>query len=469
MKLLSLIPALLSLTACSSAFTQATVDSSLNFKIMNVNSGLVLGINGGSQTAGTVALQWTDTGAADHLWHFVPAGNSQYWIVNYNSGQVLGISGASLSAGADALQYADNGTTDHLWTLVSAGNSQYKIKNANSGLVLGISGASKSSGAYALQWTDNGTRDHLWTLVSSGAAYVNPGPVSGNVVPVADPSMLKESSSLYYLYATGGGIQVRDSSDRSTFSPSNLVYAFSSLPPWATSYNSTDLWAPDASAHNGKYYMYYAASKFGTSTSAIGLATSTTGNVGQWTDSGGPVITSSTCSGINSIDPGLVVDSSSNWWLSFGSFFGGIEMVQLNSTTGQLLSSTPICYSLAKRLQGSAIEGTYIYPHGGYYYLFASLDACCQGVNSTYHIIVGRSTSPNGPYTDRGGVAMTQGGGTIILATHGNIIGPGGQSLFPDTDGDVLVYHYYDGNNNGYPTLGINLIGWTGDGWPYVH
>ena len=103
------------------------------------------------------------------------------------------------------------------------------------------------------------------------------------------------------------------------------------------------------------------------------------------------------------------------------------------------------------------------------YYLFASVDVCCQGVSSTYHIIVGRSAAPQGPYVDRGGIAMTAGGGTILLATHGNIIRPGGQDVFPDADGDVLVYHYYDGSNAGTPTLGINLLGWTSDGWPFVH
>jgi arabinan endo-1,5-alpha-L-arabinosidase len=54
------------------------------------------------------------------------------------------------------------------------------------------------------------------------------------------------------------------------------------------------------------------------------------------------------------------------------------------------------------------------------------------------------------------------------LSAHSNINGPGGESVFPDTDGDILVYHYYDGNNNGYPALGMNLLAWTSDGWPYV-
>lgn len=64
---------------------------------------------------------------------------------------------------------------------------------------------------------------------------------------------------------------------------------------------------------------------------------------------------------------------------------------------------------------------------------------------------------------------MRNGGGTIVLSAHGAIQGPGGQSLMTDTDGPVMVYHYYDGNNNGAETLGINRVGFTADGWPYVY
>ena len=447
---------------------QATVDTSVVFNIVNVNSGYPLGIQGASQTAGAAAYQLTSDGSANQKWHFVPAGNSEYHIVNANTGQVLGIASASTNPGAAGLQWADNGTNDHLWKVVSVGNGQYKLLNSNSNLVLGVSNASQSPNQPTVQWTDNGTSDHLWRLTSAGGSWPGPGGLSGNVVPVADPSIVK-AGSIYHLFATGGPIQERDSTDRSNFTSSNPASAFSAIPGWAASYNSADLWAPDVSDHNGTYRMYYAVSKFGTSTSAIGLATSASAASGSWNDSGSAVLTSSTCSGANAIDPGLIVDSSGNWWLSFGSFFGGIKMIAIDPNTGRQLGSNTSCYSLANRLSGSAIEGAYVYPHGGYYYLFASIDACCNSTSSTYHVIVGRSSSANGPFYDRGGLAMTQGGGTIILATHGNIIGPGGQSVFADSDGDIFVYHYYDGNNSGYPTLGINRLAWSGDGWPSIN
>jgi arabinan endo-1,5-alpha-L-arabinosidase len=448
--------------------TPASVDTSVNFTVSNVNSGLPLDIAASSQTAAAAAVQATASAAQSQLWHFIPAAANQYKIVNVNSGQVLGIAAASTTAGTTALQYADNGTNDHLWQVLSIGGGQYKIQNVNSLLLLDISGASKAAGAGAVQSADAGSSSEFWTLTAAGAAYVDPGQVTGNTSPVHDPSMIKNGTS-YLLFATGGGIEQRSSIDRINFTPTITAHAFTALPAWTAPYtNGTDLWAPDVSLNGGQYYLYFAASTFGSSNSAIGLATSPTGNAGSWIDSGAAVLTSATCAGSNAIDPAFISDASGNWWLAFGSFFNGINMVQVDPGSGKPLGTAPTCYSLAQRT-GTAIEGSTVYQHAGMYYLFASVDVCCQGINSTYHIVVGRSTSPQGPYVDRGGIAMTQGGGTIVLATHGNVIGPGGQDLFSDTDGDVLVYHYYDGSNSGTPTLGINLLGWTSDGWPFVH
>lgn len=96
-----------------------------------------------------------------------------------------------------------------------------------------------------------------------------------------------------------------------------------------------------------------------------------------------------------------------------------------------------------------------------------SVDTCCDA-NATYHIIVGRSASITGPYTDKSDLAMLQGGGSIILSTHANVIGPGGASVMHDTDGDLIDYQYHDANNKGLATLGINLLGWDAQEWPYI-
>ena len=119
------------------------------------------------------------------------------------------------------------------------------------------------------------------------------------------------------------------------------------------------------------------------------------------------------------------------------------------------------------RRNGGAIEAPVITQRGGYYYLWVSFDLCCRGAASTYRVMVGRSTSLTGPYSDRNGTPMTSGGGTQVLAGHGNIHGPGHQAVLPDADGEALVYHYYA--NNGASLLGINLIGYDAAGWPFVY
>jgi arabinan endo-1,5-alpha-L-arabinosidase len=437
----------------------------------------VLGISGQSQTAGANVAQESNTGSADSLWHFLPMNNNEYNIENMLTHQVMGVQNASGAAGTQVVQWADSGTSDHLWKFYLLKDGNYLIQNVNSGLYLEdadsgtTSSATIDQGARATSGT--GCICQEWMLTSNNTTPY-PAPLSVTVsytapdstsIGIHDPSLLKVGST-YYLFSTHGLIHARTSPDRENFSDDG--YALTTLPTWTSTYTgaSGDLWAPDASAHNGVYWLYYAASTFGSTNSAIGLATSANGAPGTFDDSGAPVYTSTDCAGSNAIDPTSVVDASGNAWLAFGSYSSGIQIVPVNNTTG--IPTGAACTQLAYHPSGTGIEGAFIYPHGGYYYLFASIDTCCNGVTSTYRIIVGRSSSVTGPYTDRGGLTLTSGGGTIVLSAQGNVNGPGGESILTDTDGDILVYHYYDGNNNGYPALGINFLSWTSDGWPYL-
>lgn len=305
----------------------------------------------------------------------------------------------------------------------------------------------------------------FFATVGIAGAYPNPGTVTGDVT-THDPSLIKASGT-YYLFSTGTGLPVTSSTDRTAFAADG-----SALPngtPWASAYaggSTTALWAPDISYHGGKYLLYFAASSFGSNTSAIGLATSTSGKPGTFTDQG-KVYTSSSSSDYNAIDPSLIVDPSGKWWLVFGSWWTGIKLIQIDPSTGKQLAGNTTRYSLASASGG--IEGAYLFYHSGYYYLFTSRGLCCKGVNSTYWIAVGRSASITGPYTDESGTALLSGGGTEILGTHGNYIGPGGESVYVDTDHTLLVYHYYDGADNGNPKLGINYLGFNSAGWPYPY
>jgi arabinan endo-1,5-alpha-L-arabinosidase len=240
--------------------------------------------------------------------------------------------------------------------------------------------------------------------------------------------------------------------------------------PWTKPFTSpTDrgaLWAPDVSFHSGTFYLYYAASSFGSRNSAIFLATSRTGLVGSWKNRG-LVLRTTNSDDYNAIDPNLVVDDT-GWWLSFGSFWSGLKLVELDAGTGLPVGKHPRHYNLATRpleVEG-AIEAPYIVRHGGYYYLFAAFDLCCRGTSSTYRTMVGRSKKVTGPYLDRKSVPMVKGGGSEIMATHGEIFGPGHPAVLHDGAEDYLIYHYYtDDGAPGGSRLAINRLNWV-DGWP---
>ena len=505
----------------------ASVSDAYGFTLTNASSGMVLGIAGQSQVAGTALAQETSAGSAttDDMWHAMPMGTNQlqYNVENLLTHQVMGIMNASVDAGAVALQYADNGTNDHLWAFYLLTDGNYLIQNVNSSLYLEDSNSGTTSSAVidqgARATSGTGCACQEWKLtLSTTPAYPAPRSVNGTGIFVHDPYMLKDPSGTYWLYGTHQTLAY--STDLTTFTYTTLSTPdgactptqggawitmdarcpiigpdFSSwsglqTPPSDNSGKNIDTWAPSLLTSGGTYYLYYAI-PYEPSTGAeavIGLATSTTPS-GPWTDKGfivsswtaattAPPSSSSwnfnSATTWNAIDPAPFTDASGNWWLSFGSWQDGIHLMQLNPATGLPLLPGSLTYPIIAA-RGAGEEGSFIYPYifngTQYYYYFAPINACCSAT-SPYRIIVGRSTNPQGPYLDRGGLKLTAGGGTILLSTHSNIVGPGGQSVFTDTvngvDTPTLVYHYYDGNNNGTPTLGINRLGFTSDGWPYV-
>ncbi|MGC9671369.1 beta-L-arabinofuranosidase domain-containing protein [Planosporangium sp. 12N6] len=134
------------------------------YRLVNVGSGLVLGIQSMSTADGGRALQWSDSGTADHNWEMVADGGAVRFR-NANSGKVLGVQDMSTADNANILQWSDNGTADHRWTLVDLGDGTYKIRNVNSGKLLAIQNNSTAVGAFAVQDSDNGTADNRWRIV----------------------------------------------------------------------------------------------------------------------------------------------------------------------------------------------------------------------------------------------------------------------------------------------------------------
>lgn len=234
--------------------------------------------------------------------------------------------------------------------------------------------------------------------------------------------------------------------------------------------------APDVQKVGDQYIMYYTVSSFGSQNSAIGYATSTTMEYGSWTDHGSTGVTSDSSKTYNAIDGNLISDTSGNYYLNFGSFWGDIYQVKLNSAATKA-SGTP--YQIAFNSTGSqALEGANMYYRSGYYYLFFSSGICC-GYNTAlpaqgeeYKIFVCRSASVSGPFVDKNGKSCTTAnGGTLVLSSHGNVYGAGGQGVFADpTYGTVLYYHYADktkGLADANYQFGWNTVTWS-SGWPSV-
>jgi arabinan endo-1,5-alpha-L-arabinosidase len=193
------------------------------------------------------------------------------------------------------------------------------------------------------------------------------------------------------------------------------------------------------------YYLYYSVSTFGSQSSAIGLARSSTMDYGTWTDLGSAGITSSSSKPYNAIDPNLIQVGSS-YYMMFGSYWKGIYQAQMKSTpTAASGSATQMVYSS----DGEVVEGAYMFKYGSYYYLFYSKGQCC-GYDSSkpasgkeYRVLVCRSTSATSGFVDKSGTSCASGGGTAVLESHGYVYGPGGQGVYQDpTYGPVLYYHY---------------------------
>ncbi|MEQ8676664.1 MAG: arabinan endo-1,5-alpha-L-arabinosidase [Aggregatilineales bacterium] len=318
----------------------------------------------------------------------------------------------------------------------------------------------------------------LPTLISVANAQESTAlDVTGAILNVHDPVMIKHGDN-YYLFCTGGGVPVRRSSDMLDWRLARGALPFPFMPEEAYAYvpDATNLWAPDISFYNGKFHLYYSISTFGSNHSAIGLATNETldpdADNFDWVDHG-IVIQSDTTDFYNCIDANLILDEEDVPWLAFGSFWGGIKLVQLDFETGKLAESADdaqsTLHSLATREENSrSVEAPFIIRRHGYYYLFVSFDFCCRGIESTYNVRVGRSESVTGPYLDRDGVAMMEGGGTQITFPTNRYFGPGHNSIFSEDEQDYIVYHAYDGYQGGTSTLRIELLEWDEEHWPSI-
>ena len=300
-------------------------------------------------------------------------------------------------------------------------------------------------------------------------------------ISVHDPVMIKQKDT-YYLYCTGRGISVFSSKDLKNWNKEPAI--FKEKPVWADSVAAdfkNHIWAPDISFHNNTYYLYYSVSAFAKNTSAIGVVTNTTLDskdlVYKWVDHGIVIQSVPNRDMWNAIDPNLTFDENNTPWLAFGSFWEGLKMVKLNP---DLLSvaQPQEWHTIAKRKRtfeladtdpgDGALEAPFIFKKNGYYYLFTSWDLCCKGKESTYKVAVGRSKSVTGPYEDKEGNLLSQGGGTIVAKGNENYFGVGHNSAYTFDGVDYLFYHGYEKKTNGTPRLITKELKWDADFWPIV-
>jgi len=164
----------------------------------------------------------------------------------------------------------------------------------------------------------------------------------------------------------------------------------------------------------------------------------------------------------DAIDPSLLLDpTTGRLWATYGTYFGSIRLIELDPTTG-------------KRVKGNQekdiaidCEATDLIYRDGWYYLLGTHGTCCDGVNSTYNIVVGRSRSVEGPYLDNVGRDMLHGGGRMVIAARHRYSGPGhfGRTVV-DEGVELMSCHFEaDFDRSGRSVLGIRPLLWR-NGWP---
>lgn len=283
-----------------------------------------------------------------------------------------------------------------------------------------------------------------------------------------DPNLVKAPDGYFYAYSTQANWSKYSAGEpyvtpivrsKDLMNWEFIADAMTKKPDWK---KEGGIWAPDATYHNGKYYLYYSFSTWGDPNPGIGLAISDKPE-GSFTDKG-KVFLSKEIGVDNSIDPFLMVEDN-KLYLIWGSFHGiyGVELGE--DGIGRKSDKFMIA--------GTAYEGAYIYKKDDYYYFFGSTGTCCEGEKSTYKVLAGRSKSFKGPYIDAAGKPLNENGGTLVV--EGNtgatgFVGPGHNGdIFNDSKGDTwMLYHAFKKEE---PTKGrvmlLDKIEWI-EGWPTI-
>lgn len=440
------------------------------YTITSKHSGKLLEVASCLTGDGENVAVWAENGNDCQKWLITNQGNDQYSLINLNSGKALEVYEFSTADGANISQWEFNQQSGQLWTIEQHGGD-YSFVNVNSGKALDLYGFDTADGANVAQWTYTANDAQLWTLTKTANVESEPydpsttgsspdhWDLAGNLV-THDPTLTYEDGIWWEFQTSDDGIAGKYSTDGLTwFGASNI---FANGLSWWTDYvpgnDGRNVWAPDVKFYNGRAWMYYTVSTFGSNTSAIGLTSTDSIIGGGWVDNGLVINSVAGQDDYNALDPDLVIAEDGAPWLVFGSWFSGIKLTRINPETMKPFGSI---YSLASRSGG--IEAPSIIYRDGYYYLFVSVGSCCQGTNSTYRIAYGRSQNITGPYLNKAGQSMLNGNIEIFDAGNERWVGPGGQDIL---NTDVIIRHAYDAEDNGTPKMLISDLNWDAQGWP---
>ncbi len=283
---------------------------------------------------------------------------------------------------------------------------------------------------------------------------------------MADPHILRWEDSLY-IYSTGGKISRSD--DGATWTEVGKVDI---SPKWGTS--GAGFWAPDIVQIGDKLLLYYSLSVWDDPNPGIGVA-SADHPEGPWVDHG-KLFTSQEIGVDNSIDPCVFTGQDGNVYMIWGSFRGcfGVELTKdglgLKNGLDYARENKVLVAGKVGPWDGSTFEGSYVIYRDGWYYYFGSSGTCCDGLRSTYHVRVGRSRDPLGPYLDSKGRALAGAGnvGDLVLGDGGMFVGPGHNSILIDDLGYYyIVYHVWvddEGTGKGR-YLAMSRLQWDEEGW----
>lgn len=301
-----------------------------------------------------------------------------------------------------------------------------------------------------------------------GMTYTNPVITFSSA---ADPTVIRTEEG-FYLYATQTNsywIPIYFSKDLVNWEFKRSAFRNATKPKPDVLPGGGAFWAPEIRYINGKYVLYFSWAKWGDGSISYTAVATSDSPVGDFLNAKPLLITDDF--GSNCIDQ-FYYEEDGKKYMFVGSF-NGIYVTELTDDGLSVKRDADGKLVLKKQVCGRAFEGTNIYKKGKYYYLFASINNCCDGINSRYKVVVGRSEKLLGPYVDRKGKDMLDNSWKLVLEGDGEtFFGPGHNSIIiPDDAGtDWMIYHSYVKENGAVGgRLGmLDRIVWSADGWPTI-